>query len=797
MLKLKENILKYFLIFSLSITLFGLGGVGFFYWNSGLLDGNNLSSVYESSTWLEDIQRNNYIERMQRDVVKSKISSGLKRFERLDIKVRDINRIATLDNEYSHYMKTRNETKAAFEKLLSYPPATDILKIFKNKLKSFEKFVTVNRWPTLSRMSSRMLIRLRKNGGFQYPEILTLGKTIESEIGVMRNVTNRSVLSGADKRLINQKLDEISTESKMLLAYGKDLSKFFQSFKSFKTSYRVWLDKVAPEVSFGKLAVAAKTKQFAALFLGLFCMILLFAISTPFILRRQKKFIELGKERFTLDLFNNKILAANSEFLEGSADYLKEMKRHYAYVQKRMSFGGIMQEALPFPAILLDENLKVIWGNKLFQTDWGISRTQIDGSGVDWELVHRFTNLGDIDPVVDALQSDVSGIFQIQAKLNAEKNPVPYEMYMRPISSSGKRQIMIFFYPLVSMEQTINDQAKGIIQPIQRTLSLMANREFTGKIQEDLQDEFFTAGIDDIYDQLIALQEVQNNSSEDYQEQVNNLREENKELKDTLELITQNVEGIDKVNSNTFQSFRNLKETIVRYSSLANEIFNVSKALSESLGSSMSSNKKAISSGESCLDSLNENLRSYQSLGKINQVFKDLTSSIENAKYDISQSCDQLMVFSRSETIEPLKLEQALTKLKGQIRTLEVQTDQFEKSLKGLDIVISKQEMIATGSQSPVHIKENLEVLNSSAKKIVEQFEDLKTKQRSFGEEVIESEDQLVISLENSFKDFMESSGKTGKLLKVLSYGRTEIQEIEKISKEGKTSQLREQSLDH
>lgn len=745
------NLLKYFTVFTLFSMLTGLTGIGYFYWSSGLMDGSKLSAIYESSTWLEDIQRNNYIERMERDVSKSKVSTALKDFERLDLKVRDINRIAELDSEYAMYMKTRNQTKTRFEKLLSYPNATKIYDVFSNKLRSFEKFVITNRWPTLSRMSSRMLTRVRKLGAFNYPEIDQLSKTVESELEVMRKVTNRSVLSRDDKEMINKRLDSIAVEVKMLSDYNNDLKLFFKDYRSFKTSYRDWLGKVAPEVSYGKLSLSNKTKQFAMIFFSVCAVLLLLVFMTPFVLRVNKKHQNKVKENFALDLVNNKLIPHNSEFIDGSEHFTTEMKKKYQYIQKRMSFGSTFQESLPFPAILLNENLKLIWANKVFQDEWGITRSQIDNDSIDWDLVHRFTNLGDVDPVIDALQNDLSGIYQIQAKLSGESNPVPYEMYMRPVASAGQKRIMLFFYPLKSIEQTINDQAKSIIVPVQKSLRFVLNDEFYGAKEQELQDEFFVAGIDDVFDQFQGLNQKIKTADAHSQKRIEVLEEDKSELKETIELLKNNIEEIALSSREAINTYIELKQRILDYSQFSHKANDFSVKILDSLETTLVNFRAGIQTNEGNIELLKENLKAYSSLTKIKGVLKELTEGIENSKFEISQSCDQLMVFSRSENIEPMRLEQALLKLKGQVKTLEVNTDQYHKSLRALDVIVSKQEMISQGTQDPMkQLDINLELLATHGE-VQRTYTDYTEDHRSLVNKLNDLEDNLVGALEKSY----------------------------------------------
>ena len=141
-----------------------------------------------------------------------------------------------------------------------------------------------------------------------------------------------------------------------------------------------------------------------------------------------------------------------------------------AYFEKRMSFGSIFQEALPLSAILLDKNLKVIWANNQFCDDWCISEEEIKKDYMSWDFLNKLTNIGNDDPVLEALKYNVAGIYQVKIKANDEAEVRPFEMFVSPTSYQGETRVMLFFYDLTNLEQTIQEQAKGILNPVKSSL---------------------------------------------------------------------------------------------------------------------------------------------------------------------------------------------------------------------------------------------------------------------------------------------------------------------------------------
>src|SRR5690606_15681851 len=110
-----------------------------------------------------------------------------------------------------------------------------------------------------------------------------------------------------------------------------------------------------------------------------------------------------------------------------------------------------------------------------------------------------FTNLGEDDPVMLALKEGIAGIYQIQIKTKKEAESLPYEMYVSPVDYADQKRIMIFLYPLRSVEESLQQQSRAIVGPVLKTLDAIEAREFDGEIQERLSAQFNIAGIDSTF----------------------------------------------------------------------------------------------------------------------------------------------------------------------------------------------------------------------------------------------------------------------------------------------------------
>ncbi len=76
----------------------------------------------------------------------------------------------------------------------------------------------------------------------------------------------------------------------------------------------------------------------------------------------------------------------------------------------------------------------------------------------------------------------------------------PYEMFVSPVKNQGQKKIMLFFYPLLSMRETIQDQAVSIVNPIDKTLRLFMDDSFAAADKQQLRKEYEVGGIEGMLD---------------------------------------------------------------------------------------------------------------------------------------------------------------------------------------------------------------------------------------------------------------------------------------------------------
>ena len=683
----------------LSVIILGTAGVFYYFWYSGPSNSQHVAVVYETSFWLEELQKNNYPDQIKFQVNAENVMKARKYIEFFERRVRSINQVKSADEFYPLLQSDIAVTKELMSGLASLPKPLKILQVLTKKVTRFNQFAANNKWRTLERSSRRILAKIDNSSGHTFAKIIVLNKVVLQDFSMMKNITNASVLSRSDKRIINSRLNLLRTEMMMLEKYIANVRSFLTSLKKLKKSYLNWLKHIAPAISLEKIMLHRKSKQLTLLFVGTFFIMIGFLWGGILVYGKHKKQTQKSVERYALSLIKDSLLPAKLDFREGTAEFQREFAQNHHYIHKRMSFGTIFRDTFPFAAVLLDEELKIIWSNQKFHDSWQITKTQVEQGEVSWESIYQLTNLSEVDPIVDAMHSSMAGIYQIRLR-SGTRQPTPFEMYVNPVEYSGQKRVMVFFYPLSSLEQTIADQAKSIMAPIDRSLEALIDRGFSGAKMELARDEFFAAGVDSLFDRFQALSESLGAERQAYAREVAQRRDEAKRCRELLSQVMDSGARMREVQEFYCCHLVNLKSDIIDFcehtkTQHLNEesiIFNVRE---------MVKNYQHIFEISHRLDEkINRGQKAMEGMERLRGLFAKVAEAIETSRYQLGQAVDQFAVHCRMANLQDEKLLTGISGVKTKVKAFDVVFGQLLKSIQTLDLVLSKMHLIMEQGRS-------------------------------------------------------------------------------------------------
>lgn len=691
--------------------ILGIMGYGAWYFvNSGLSDSTYSTSLFEASKIVDDLKDGNILESIRKKIAANDITKVNTVFNTIENKVSTIDKMVSAGDKSKNVFKASKNFQTAINEVSVDVSIDELLSVFKKKINSFNEFVISNNWRTLTRMSTRVLARIDKLSSFNYKGYNIATRAIIEDVRIMRNVAESSTLDRNVKSIILLRLQGLMTELKMLDNYLVNYGKLIDSFDIFCDEVSLWHRSVSPEISARLLSLERNGKQFFLGIVSVFSSMLVFFIGGFFFYRRiqQNGAKKIGEK--IISMINLNIISSKPRFNEEVCDGFSEsMTRINAYVRRQMSLGNSLQAMLPFPAIMLDSNLKVVWGNQSFSSEWRIAKDDIDRGLLSWDYITRFTNLGDSNPVGEAFDRGIAGIYQIQLSVGDAK--IPYEMYVCPQINEADptdevnlrpQEVMLFFYSLTSMEDTINEQAKSIINPITKALDVMLVNSFDDKYIQESKVEFERAGIVDLFNKICK-------HNKNVEDQGNALLQDIERLESKIQTDYQtlmNIGGLQQDVSKQYTcllgTLMNTKDGVIKVAEIFTKYVATNARIKKQLDVLLDSAQLMIKEKSSLKKIINNNSQALPDIEKFKDDIKAIREEYISTRERLKSNIDKTMIFkfSVSKNEDGERLSMSLDNVKRDAKDLSDTFETIEKYIRRLDVLLTKTKMTIDESEN-------------------------------------------------------------------------------------------------
>lgn len=372
---------------------------------------------------------------------------------------------------------------------------------FSKSLDEFKALVTKNNWKTLTKITERMTDRNKmvlnyKNFSFHFS---LHNKDVESMLGVV----NGANLAAGEKQLLNEKLNNLGQTTKNLLTLYQNKYRYIDLTNLALVQFKKYWEKNRPILSSIFIERESSVHPLTYLFSLTSFFMLAFALALFYREKQSKVHSIAEQDQYISELFDKLIIKNDRSVLQkipaSRAEFKASLQQMSSYINKRMSYGHMFQETLPFPALYLDSNLQVRWFNKHFLEQWKLDDYITQRESINWELLSEFTNFNTMDAITEAMNNQLSGIYQIQVRPFGSDKTIPYQMYVSPYEMDKEKICLLFFYPLLSLEETIDMQTKSIVGPVGRSLQAILDDKFDLEFEKNSKKEYEVGGIENLH----------------------------------------------------------------------------------------------------------------------------------------------------------------------------------------------------------------------------------------------------------------------------------------------------------
>lgn len=780
--KILRPIHLYYMIALFSLSFLIVGGVAYI-WKTGPVNIENVSTVFEANMQIEALKTRNDVALMKNYVASDRAREAFKVLDRLERDVKQIH--GTYDVvEHDSVEVAVSETKKTLNALIALPELSSVFNVLSTKISNFENFVVSNNWRTLTRMSKRLgakvsPMKAKTSGAFSSDKLSNLYDFALKEVDGMEKVTTDSVLSREDKGLILNNLATFSTELDLFGRYVEQIKKFEDSLRNLSVSYASWFKVVEPEVSFKRIEFEKNGQNMLLSLLGFGALVFLMGLGGLFIYSYYARRASLAFEDFTTEVIRDGLLptTADKMDLEFSSKFREEFLKTREYIHKRMSFGSVFQDALPFSSLLLDSNLNVVWANSLFYEQWGMSVSQKREENITWDFLQRFTNLGEDDPVLMAAKNNLAGIYQIQVS-NKQGETLPFEMYVSPVEYAAQKRIMILFYPLRGLEETLGHQTKALVGPIVRTLDAFSTNSFSSEFQAKVKKDFDVAGIPQVYEKFKKHSDLMTQQKVGLLAEIERLENEVYSFEAMKGDMVSNLEVTEEIQARIIDRFTATKKAIIEFVELRADITELFDKTQQMTKEALREESMILAKSNEVADALQENRKGIEGLFKYRAEIKEVKGQIEEFKHKLSQSFEQLQ-------FAPEKSEQILGKLKGEGTYFAQVLSHFAGLATSLDVGLSKMQIILDqrGAHDFAPAKAKIDNIKENFERTI--FEASKLKRMAEGHD-----DEMIRTLKSLVDGFKEEKQSFIAMLEVVSFHSERTNEFKATSGKESTEKL-------
>lgn len=751
-----KGLQNYYLIVVLLIMGFNAAILSY-YLHSRLVDTVHTSSIHEAGVFLEELKQQREFEKVQKLVEGDNVRSAVKLLENIESKIKEVSFIRKITENDDRFWQTIIDLKESLGKLLSYSEISAIFKVIEGKVNKLSDLATENKWESLARMSARLQTRFYVKRVYSYDNINDFYNRFNQNTSTIKNIVENSSIQKEDRIKIVSQLDSLQVELSILEKYLKDLKGFNEKYRSCKSFYEKWIDQMSMDLSLEKIKLVQKSERLVWGMWGLLSFIFAALVLGMIVYHQCSKKGKKIFEEEVLEIIRKGVMAVDSEFGEErfSNEFVQEIKRGHYYVQKRMNFSSIFQAAMPFPAILLNGSLKVIWANPLFCETFKIKNFEFEKESLSWDYLIRFTNITENDPVISGLKYDLAGIYQIKIKVDQNSMAKSYEMYVCPVNVSGQKRLMILFYPLTSMEETIINQGLTLIGPVKKALDALTAELYDSKFVETVKSEFEQAGISEVYEKFNRLFEKISTQKQNLSLEINKLEDRINKYHNSVAVVRNENDDYRRMQNVFFANLDKVRQYLISYVDGSNDgarintdlilmyknVIKHSSTMTESAGkaydkvsstqyviSLLTRLKKDLRSSKEGMIILDSRLR--QSLEKVDRIFNDNRGTID----------------SEMEKTWPI-----FKRIQNDVKTLNDEVKNFDKILTMLDVQFSKAEMILDGDSSEIEVIENygkhLMEFDRKVEKLINDQNTILNRNKGY-------EDKIVTAFDDFFKQY-------------------------------------------
>lgn len=573
---------------------------------------------------------------------------------------------------------------------------SDALKVLTTKVKSLLDLAETKKYSNIELISERMLERLQnltpKNVGGSIQV-----SYLKSDINRLNQLVDGSSLTDGEKKSLKSRFDSMIGELELLgslNAHSRDLKAHVTQASLALTQWMIDVEKKATDIQGMRFQ---KQNQLVLMLAGMAGFIVLSWMGIAYLFRWQKNKIGGQVEIEVKNVIEKGIMGDQRFMMDHYSDLTRNDIIHLLDELKvKLNLGSMLHTGLPFGGCMIDTSFKLTWFNHLFLEQFYLSEEEVRSETFNWDYLREYLNLHE-DPVYQALVNKIAGIYPVKIKQDDLAPSRPYEMYVTPMNVNREDRVMIFFYPLVSVKEAINEQVNLSKEALGRFVTFWNNDSLDEDQIRLLERDFKANDLEILFKDLVDVFERVNGDKKECLRTINILEKENEAYVETIESMKELEEEKKEIIKQEFQLAHELRDGFLNSIERVDSLLHLNKTALQQNDDLKVDAQKLQTIVHDLSRKSKETVEILSQLDSVKTDYKKLKFELMEVKAKLISMNNalfaQLPAFDESQ-------QKLSTRYKDELARLDFSVATLEKKLSQLDVLLGKLNMMH--EKSPV-----------------------------------------------------------------------------------------------
>lgn len=656
---------------------------------------NNLQADYESRTakvqeLVAKVQSQDSFEKISKSLMQGKSERAYDEYSDLGKSIAELEEILSIKVSKDLGLSLRN-FKKFINQNSAFSDPDEALKVLRSKMSTLETVAKTNSFKTIQATAELMLKRAESINPSTATGMAQLSY-LESDLKKLERVVAGSTLTDAEKAGLANRFSGMMTEIEML-------KNIFQQSRDLKVhaeqgtiAVNSWVKSLSGKVKDTSALKEEKQQQLILMLVGFIGFIALGWMMAAYLFRWQKQKISTDLEEELKGLIKKGLMEDQRFMFE---NYTKKTQDELVTLMDqlkiKLSLGGLLHEGLPFAGFMVDKHFKVTWWNQLFCDQLFLSDEEIASDTFNWDYIRDYLNMTEGDPVYEALVNKIAGIYPVKIKSDELSPALPYEMYVSPITANREDRVMIFFYPLMSMKESIDQQVEQIKKPLLQILDSWQKDKLDEDEKSVFEKDFKHIDEEEIYTKLIS---IYDRSQADRKDLLNSILDLEKENVDYFQAIKDMKSINDKRKEDLKKEMRlvnEMKATLLETVEKSDQLMTINKTV-------LGQNDELKGQAQQIQMKTQSVLKKHKETSEIINQLDLIKNDYKKLKFELMEIKAKLISMNNSFLASMPALDDQQSKLatryKDELARLDFNVATLDKKLSQLDVLFSKLQVM-------------------------------------------------------------------------------------------------------